>query len=110
MYDSFAFRPLHSGSKGMHMIKTPMFNSLIFNKNMEPSRVDSNFGGMAIYKIQSFMDGDKYSAKNWIPNSAFVDPDHVNFHRNMINKNWDILLNPCFIVSYSHHQFSKENT
>lgn len=109
MYDSFAFRPLCYLNKGLHMLKTRIFNNLVCTSEMEPINVCSNFGGMAIYKIKAFLDGEQYSAKNWADDlSPFVDPDHVNFHRNMIAKNWKILLNPPFIVSYSHHKFSKQ--
>ena len=109
MYDSFAFRPLMYLNNKLHMLKTPLFNKIVFTKDMPPLEVCSNFGGMAIYKTQALLDGEKYSAKNWSDDlSPFVDPDHVNLHRNMISKNWRILLNPCFIVSYSHHQFSSE--
>lgn len=110
MYDSFAFRPLGSSSKPIHLIKTPMFNSIVFTRDMKPIKVDSNFGGMSIYKTESFLDGEKYSAKNWKKNSGFVDPDHVNFHRNLLVKGWEIVLNPCLITSYSHHKFSKETS
>lgn len=109
MYDSFAFRPLEYLNRPIHMLKTPLFNKLVFSKEMEPIEVCSNFGGMAIYKTEAFLDGKHYSAKNWKDDSSpFVDPDHVNFHRNIISKSWKILLNPAFIVSYSHHKFSKE--
>ena len=106
MYDSFAFRP-YGWNSAVHMISTPLFNNIKLNKNMEPFLVESNFGGMAIYKTQAFLDGDKYEAKNWAyKNSPFVDPDHVHLHRNMQTKNWKILINPSFIVSYSDHKFS----
>jgi hypothetical protein len=108
MYDSFAFRPLEYLNTPLHMLKTPMFNNLVFTADMEPIEVCSNFGGMAIYKTRAFLDGEQYSAKNWADDfSPFVDPDHVSFHRNIIAKNWKVLLNPAFIVSYSHHKFSQ---
>jgi hypothetical protein len=110
MYDSFAFRPLNASSKPIHLIKTPMFNGIVFTRDMGPIKVDSNFGGISIYKTKSFLDGEKYSAKNWVKNSGFVDPDHVNFNRNLLTKGWDIVLNPCLIASYSHHKYSKEKS
>jgi len=107
MYDSFAFRP-YGWNSAIHMISTPLFNRVLLNKDMEPFTVESNFGGMAIYKSKAILDGEKYEAKNWVSHkSPFVDPDHVNLHRNMQKKNWKILINPAFIVSYSHHKFSQ---
>lgn len=107
MYDSFAFRP-HDWNSAINMISTPLFNNVKVDKNMPPFLVESNFGGMAIYKTAAFLDGKQYSARNFMEekNSPYVDPDHVCLHRTMRKNGWKILLNPAFIVSYSHHKFS----
>jgi hypothetical protein len=103
MYDSFAFRPKNV-MNGIHMLRTPLFNKPTFNRGEDPINVKSNFGGMAIYK-KSIIDKYKYYAKQWL--DGFVDPDHVCIHKDMIKDDWEIVLDPSMIVSYSDHKYSK---
>jgi hypothetical protein len=99
MYDSFAFRPLKS--KPRHMFALQAYNFITFSRGDEPTIVESNFGGMAIYKMESII-GCQYGAKEW--QTGFVDPDHVIFNRQISG---NIILDPSMISSYSHHRFSK---
>jgi hypothetical protein len=104
MYDSLAFRPI--SMKGMvHMLRVPMFNRLHFNRGDEPIQVRSNFGGMAIYKTQEIINRS-YEAKHI---NGSTNPDHVCLNQSIIEDGKNILLDPSMIVSYSHHQYSKEN-
>ena len=103
MYDSFAYRP-KDWVGSIHLIRTPMFNKNYFKRGDEPIEVESNFGGMAIYKRDSIIDC-VYGSKEW--KEGHVDPDHVVLHRQMRDHGWKIVLDPSFIVSYSHHKFSR---
>ena len=99
MYDSFAFRPINS--KPRHMIELQAYNFINFERGDDPIKVESNFGGIAIYKMKSIIDC-KYGAKEW--KTGFVDPDHVVFNGQISD---NIILDPSMIASYSHHRFSK---
>ena len=103
MYDSFAYRP-KDWNGSIHLIRTPMFNRNYFERGDDPVEVASNFGGMSIYKREAIIDC-VYGAKEW--KEGHVDPDHVVLHRQMRDHNWKIILDPSFIVSYSHHKFSR---
>jgi hypothetical protein len=105
MYDSFAFRPLN-WNIGIHLISTPMFNGINVERGDEPFEVDSNFGGMAIYKMQS-LQNKKYGAKKWMDMDGFIDPDHVVLNRQIKEEGWKIIMDPSMIVSYSDHKYSK---
>jgi hypothetical protein len=103
MYDSFAFRPLN-WNIGVHLISTPTFNKVHVKRGDEPFEVDSNFGGMAVYKSNALQD-KKYGAKQWI--EGVVDPDHVVLNRQVKKDGWKIIMDPSMIVSYSDHKYSK---
>ena len=102
MYDSFAFRPLN-WNLGIHLISTPVFNSVNFRPSSDPVEVDSNFGGLAIYKKESILPYN-YGTKEW--DFGYVDPDHVILHRTMKENGWKIILDPNLVVSYAHHKYS----
>jgi len=103
MYDSFAFRPV--GIDSLHMLRTPSYNYINFNRADDPINVWSNFGGMAFYKANTIK-GLKYGAKEW--KTGYVDPDHVVFNRQLIKLNYNIILDPSMIVSYSNHKYSHD--
>jgi hypothetical protein len=100
MYDSFAFRPV--GIESLHLIRTPAYNQLVVRRGMDPMKVWSNFGGMAIYKTET-LEGVSYGAKEWY--EGCVDPDHVVFHRQLRDKKLTTVLDPSMIASYSPHRY-----
>jgi hypothetical protein len=104
MYDSLAYRPL-SISRGVHMCRLPLFNKLVFQRGQDPVLVNSNFGGMAIYKFNAIVN-KKYYAKQW--EEGFVDPDHVNINRDIIKDGYNIILDPSMICSHSKHIYCKD--
>lgn len=101
MYDSFAFRPLNRINNNYNAFVLQNFNFIKFKRADDPIEVDSNFGGLAIYKMSEIGD-KKYNATCF--EEACVNPDHVEFHRQFNKK---IILDPSMIVSYSHHRYSK---
>jgi len=103
MYDSLAFRPLGK-PKGIHILHTPMFNRITFERGDEPLEVLSNFGGMALYRLP-LLKNKQYGARQW--KEGEVDPDHVILNEQLINEGYKIILDPNMIVSYSDHQFSR---
>jgi hypothetical protein len=104
MYDSFAYRPEYI-DRGIHMSRLPIFNKLYFTRGQDPIVVRSNFGGMALYKINTII-GKKYYAKQW--EEGFVDPDHVNINNEIIKDGYKIILDPNMISSYSKHKYCKD--
>lgn len=103
MYDSLAFRPLNM-SKGIHILRTPLFNRISLSRGDDPIEVASNFGGMALYKLPT-LKNKKYGARQW--KEGEVDPDHVILHEQLRNDGYKIVLDPNMIVSYSDHQYSR---
>lgn len=101
MYDSFAFRA--NGVETLHMLRLPTHNRLHFVRGDNPLEVFSNFGGLAIYKLETLAN-QKYSSREW--KSGYVDPDHVMLNRSLRNLGYKILLDPSMIVSYSNHRYS----
>jgi|694.fasta_scaffold13934_2 hypothetical protein len=99
MYDSLAFRPL-SFTEGIHILRTPAFNKIVFRRGDDPVEVRSNFGGLSIYKIP-LLNNHKYGAKEW--KDGFVDPDHAILNQSIIDDGNKIILDPSMIVSYSQH-------
>ena len=99
MYDSFALRL--EKQEIMSEIIQAQFNYIKFN---EPTIVQSNFGGMAIYKMPIILDYC-YDAEL---NNGFVDCDHVYLNKRMFNNNWKHMLNPYMVVSYSKHRFDND--
>jgi len=104
MYDSFAYRPINIET-GIHMSRLPIFNSFFFERGQDPIFIQSNFGGMAIYKIHTIIN-KQYRAKQW--EEGFVDPDHVNINRDIIKDGYKIILDPSMISSYSKHKYCKD--
>jgi hypothetical protein len=102
MYDSFVFRP-KNWNKGLHILSTPLFNGICVKRGDEPIEVDSNFGGMAIYKSECLKD-KRYEAMQWA--DGYVDPDHTVMNRKLLKEGWKIIFNPSMIVSYSYHAYS----
>lgn len=103
MYDSFAFRP-ENWNNGLHILNTPMFNSIVLTRGENPIVVNSNFGGMAIYK-KNTINGIRYKTKQW--NNGEVDSEHILFNKDLINNGYKIILDPSMVISYSDHQFSR---
>jgi hypothetical protein len=101
MYDSFAFRPLNGINYDYDAFVLQNFNFIKFQRADDPVEVDSNFGGLAIYKMSDI--GDKQYSSTCFKEGC-VNPDHVEFHRQFDKK---IILDPSMIVSYSHHRYSK---
>jgi hypothetical protein len=101
MYDSLAYRPKDI-SRGVHIYRLPLFNKITFSRAEDPIFVNSNFGGMAIYKFNSLID-KRYSAKLW--EEGCVDPDHVCINRQIINDGSNIILDPSMVCSYSKHKY-----
>ncbi|NDB57184.1 hypothetical protein EB001_01850 [bacterium] len=102
MYDSLAFRPLNVQS--WHMFRLPAFNKINLNRGDDPLEVNSNFGGMAIYKINAIKN-KRYDAEQ--SKGGYVDPDHVILHSHIRKDGYKIILDPSMIVSYSHHRHSQ---
>jgi hypothetical protein len=103
MYDSLAFRPFGK-PRGIHILNTPMFNKITFDRGDQPLKVSSNFGGMSIYRLP-LLKNKKYGARQW--EEGEVDPDHVILNEQLINEGYNIILDPSMIVSYSDHKFSR---
>lgn len=101
MYDSFAFRPF--GLVGIHMLNTAKYNKLQFFRSEDPINVYSNFGGLAIYKMNAIKD-KTYEARQH--KDGFVDPDHVLINEKIIKDGYKIILDPSMITSYSNHQYT----
>jgi hypothetical protein len=99
MYDTLAFRPKNWKS-GIHMNSLYVFNNIHLSRGQDPFEVQSNFGGMAIYKKNHLLN-KQYKAKQW--QEGFTDPDHVMLNKEIIDSGYKILLDPSMIVSYSHH-------
>ena len=51
-----------------------------------PFPMNSAFGGLCVYRTGAYL-GGRYSGKN-------ADCEHVNFHRELADKGWDLYLNP----------------
>lgn len=95
-YDSWAFRGSwwHDLSyfRSQFVIDNPMlwFGFYIIPRGSSPYAVNSAFGGMAIYKMQTYLTGDGYSGQ---------DCEHVMFHLNIRkNTNSLIMVNPSQIM------------
>ena len=94
-YDSLAFR--RTGHPHPHI--SSEINALYYNRGEEPLKVESCFGGVALYKHEAFKHGARYSGP---------DCDHVELHRNMIDFGiHDIYLNPSQIVLYSDVKYTQ---
>lgn len=105
MYDSFAFRPKDFEGPLLPRIQSS-FNFIKCIRGEYPLIVDSNFNGLAIYKTK-FLRDKRYSIKIWPVGT--VDSDHVIIHEEIRKQhNALILMNPNMILSYSHHQYSKD--
>jgi hypothetical protein len=104
MYDSLAYRPKEI-SRGVHIYRLPLFNKIQFSRAEDPVFVNSNFGGMAIYKFNSLVN-KRYSAKLW--EEGCVDPDHVCLNRQIISEGSNIMLDPSMVCSYSKHKYCKD--
>lgn len=90
-YDTFAYRPLNKESSENHSI----YNLLQFKVGQEPFRVNSAFGGMAIYK-SSVLHNVEYKS---------YDCDHPTLHRQLREFGYNIWLNPSQIVLYNKHEY-----
>jgi len=88
-YDAWAFRAL--GHPNKH--EDEEINVLKFAKGSNPFKVDSAFGGMAIYRRDILTSGKyMYTEK---------DCDHVTIHEQIKRDNYDIYVNPSLISLYS---------
>ena len=93
-YDSLAFRRV--GHPEPHV--SSEINALTYNRGEEPFRVDSCFGGLALYKSSAFRHGARYSGP---------DCDHVELHRRFLDTGInDIYLNPSQIALYSNVHYT----
>ena len=81
-YDNWAFRGI-----GWTPRFGPWFTFWIPPVGAPPIQVNSAFGGLAIYKTQPYLEAE-YSGDNG-------DCEHVNYHREMQSKGWQIFLNPA---------------
>jgi hypothetical protein len=62
-------------------------------KGSAPIKINSGFGGMAIYKTKFYLIG----------NYSGVDCEHVTFHYDIVNKNskFNLFLNPSQVMLMS---------
>lgn len=104
MYDSLAFRPIGWKMGALHVLHTPVFNRVEAQRGNPPIEVQSNFGGMAIYKYKALIDKEYGSAEL---EDGHIDPDHVVINWQIFQAGWKIILDPSMIVSYSHHKYSR---
>lgn len=92
-FDTWAYRKYGSwediGKEG---------NLLLWERGDEPERVFSCFGGFGIYKWDSIKDL-RYNE---------TDCDCVTLHRQMVNRNCNLFLNPSQITLYNNHQYCSE--
>jgi hypothetical protein len=97
MYDSFAFRPVNFKGPWTEGLQARC-NYLQINT---PSLVRSNFGGMAIYKMNLI------SQFNYDINiiNGYVDSEHIYINDCMSKLGYKHLINPFLITSYSKHRF-----
>jgi Cryptococcal mannosyltransferase 1 len=105
MYDSFAFRPLGI-EKSTSGSEFSSYNFIKLDVGQNPILVNSNFGGMAIYRIKDILDVE-YGTYYWKDENENVDCDHVVLHRSLRGLGKKICINPSLTVSYSHHKYSK---
>lgn len=80
-YDNWAYRWL-----GWSPRIGPWFTFWVPPAGAPPIEVNSAFGGLGIYKTQPYLEAE-YSGSNG-------DCEHVNFHRMMKDKGWQVYLNP----------------
>jgi len=88
-YDAWAFRwPGDSVARPFEEV-----NALSFHRGAPPVPVDSCFGGMAIYRMEAFRSGARYSGR---------DCEHVGFHAALRERGFGKgYLNPSLISLYS---------
>lgn len=86
-YDTFAFRLNHSTNNDSSWAA-----NLTLKVGSVPIKVNSCFGGLALYKKEAFLSG-KYDGE---------DCEHVTFHNSLAKNGWDTYLNPtsrfCAVV------------
>lgn len=81
-YDNWAYRWI-----GWEWRIGPWFAFWLPPPGSPPIKVNSVFGGLAIYKTKAYLES-QYSGGNG-------DVEHANFHRMMQQKGWQIYLNPA---------------
>jgi len=103
MYDSFAYRSKNAPER-LHISQVGVFNYVRTSIGDNPIEVNSNFGGITMYKKEA-LSGRTYSAKHWEPENGDVDCDHVCLHRGMREDGYKIYMDPTFISSHSPHRY-----
>jgi hypothetical protein len=91
-YDSWAFRPLDHPKS----LEDQEANLFVFNRGEPLVAVNSCFGGLAIYKPYFLSEGISYTAE---------DCDHPTLHNELVNKGYQIFLNPSQITLYNKSQY-----
>lgn len=92
-YDTWAYRPLKNKEED-----ESKYNLLRFNRGETPFAVESNFGGMGIYRGSIF-------TKNHIQYTN-EDCDHVTIHKQIREMGFKVVLNPSLIVLYSPNYYT----
>jgi hypothetical protein len=91
-YDSWAFRPLDHPEE----IDGAETNLFVFHRGEPMIRVNSCFGGMAIYKPHCITEGLNYTDE---------DCDHPTLHNELKRMGYNIYLNPGQITLYNKSQY-----
>lgn len=92
-YDTWAHRPLKNKEED-----ESKYNLLRFNRGETPFAVESNFGGMGIYRGSIF---NKHTIQY-----TNEDCDHVTIHKQIREMGFKVVLNPSLIILYSPHYYA----
>ena len=84
-YDSFAARPQSWWRDRKDEIGMSWFAHFIPPVGAPPTRMNSAFGGLCLYRTDAFTSGARY---------AGGDCEHVMFHRALADRGWSLYLNP----------------
>lgn len=91
-FDTWAYRGYESDKEGD--------NLFIFNRGANPVRVDSCFGGLAIYPYSITSEDIEYKD---------YDCDHVTLHDQLRQLGYKVYLNPSMITLYTESYYDKRN-
>lgn len=89
-FDTWAYRGYESDKEGD--------NLMLFHRGIKPVRVDSCFGGLAIYPYSVLEENIEYKD---------YDCDHVTLHNQLRNKGYKIYINPSMITLYTESYYDK---
>ena len=87
-YDSWAFR--HLGHNKPHILEE--INLLTYNRGESPIQVGSCFGGLAVYKWNVLNNDCVYKSG---------DCDHPTLHKQLVERGYEVYLNPSQITLYN---------